>query len=74
MPARLHIGTEVFDLPDQPAPTELAESLLAAFQQQTAISVNVLAGGGTVVLIVNPSGLRYVAVDLEGRWIGFHSG
>jgi hypothetical protein len=74
MPARLHIGTDVFDLPEQPEALELVQNLMDAFTAKTPISVNVTFDGGTVVLILNPVNLKYVAVDLEGRWIGFHSG
>jgi hypothetical protein len=74
MPARLHIGTDVFDLPEQPPALELVENLMEAFTNQAPISVNVTFDGGVVVLILNPANLKYVAVDLEGKWIGFHSG
>lgn len=74
MTAKLHLGSDSFDLPDDPTIDQLAETLLTAFQQSKAVQVQVLVDGHTLLLIVNPQQVPFAALDIDGTWMGFHSG
>lgn len=74
MPSKLHIGTSAFDLPAEVDFADLTGLLLAAFQDNKATTVQVLADGKPLLLIVNPTQIPYIALDQDGSWIGFHSG
>jgi len=74
MTNKLHIGTSAFDLPSEVDFADLTELLLSAFQQNKATTVQVLADGKPLLLIVNPAQIPFLALDQEGSWIGFHSG
>ena len=74
MPSKLHIGTCAFDLPSEVDFADLTGLLPAAFQENKATTVQVLADGKPLLLIVHPAQIPYVAHDQDGSWIGFHSG
>ena len=74
MPSKLHIGTSAFDLPSEVDFADLTELLVTAFQDNKAATVQVLADGKPLLLIINPARIPYVALDQDGAWIGFHSG
>lgn len=72
--AKLHIDDEAFDIPEGADFSDFVQLLLTAFQENKPTTVQVVANGKPLLLIVNPARIPYMALDQDGTWIGFHSG